>query len=79
MCRPGRGRTVGAMGDRQRSDEDRILSVRLEVHLDRQPISGRLRSERGAVEPFVGWLGFVEALRRLHESRERSTGPATRT
>ena len=39
--------------------------------LDRQPISGRLRPERGAEEPFVGWLGFVDALKRLNERKEQ--------
>jgi hypothetical protein len=54
------------------SDEDQVLSVRLDVWLDRQPIKGRLRSERGADEQFVGWLGFVDALKRLHESENES-------
>jgi hypothetical protein len=48
-------------------DEDRVVSVRLDVCLDRQPISGRLRTERGVDEQFVGWLGFVDALKRLNE------------
>jgi hypothetical protein len=46
----------------------RVLRVHLELHLDREPISGRLRPEDGAEEPFVGWLGFVDALKRVHES-----------
>jgi hypothetical protein len=54
------------MDESHRSDNDPVVSVRLEVHLDRQPISGRIYPERGAVEEFVGWLGFVDALRRLH-------------
>jgi hypothetical protein len=54
------------------SDEDRVVSVRLDVWLDRQPISGRLRTERGADEQFVGWLGFVDALKRLHELEDQS-------
>ena len=41
------------------------------LHLDRQPISGALRPERGAEEPFVGWLGFVDALKRLNERKEQ--------
>jgi hypothetical protein len=44
---------------------DRELSVRLDLQLDRQPIAGRLRTERGADECFVGWLGFAAALERL--------------
>jgi hypothetical protein len=49
------------------ADEDRVLSVQLDVDLDRQPVRGCLRTSTGAEEPFVGWLGFVEALGRLHE------------
>lgn len=59
------------MEDRDPSDEDRALSVRLDVHLDRRPISGRLRTDGGADERFVGWLGFVDALTRLHELERR--------
>ena len=57
--------------DHSRPDEDRVLRVQLELHLDRQPISGALRPERGAEEPFVGWLGFVDALKRLNERKEQ--------
>jgi hypothetical protein len=42
------------------------------VCLDRQPVSGRLRTERGADEQFVGWLGFVDALKRLQELEDQS-------
>ena len=38
--------------------------MQLDVHLDRQPVTGRLRSPYGADERFVGWLGFVDALKR---------------
>ena len=55
------------MSDNARTDEDRVLRMRLELWLDRRPISGRLHSERGANECFVGWLGFLEALQRLQE------------
>jgi hypothetical protein len=62
------------MSDQARTDDDRTLRAQLELRLDSKPITGRLRSERGADEEFVGWLGFVEALRRLSEARphERS-------
>ena len=60
------------MDDRQSRGEERTLSLRLDVQLDRQPIGGRLRTDWGAEETFVGWLGFVDALRRLHDLR----GPA---
>jgi hypothetical protein len=55
------------MDDDDRSHEDRRLRVQLEVDLDRQPVCGRLRPERGADETFVGWLGFVDALKRLQD------------
>jgi hypothetical protein len=57
------------MDGQAREHEEAPLSVQLELHLARQPISGRLRGERGAEEQFVGWLGFVEALRRLSEAQ----------
>ena len=44
------------------------LSVQLDVHLDRQPVTGRLRTRHGANERFVGWLGFVEALKRAKQA-----------
>jgi hypothetical protein len=60
--------------DPARTDDDRPLRVQLDLQLAHEPISGRLRSERGGDEEFVGWLGFVEALRRLSEAQthERS-------
>jgi hypothetical protein len=54
------------MDDRDRTD--RSLRLKLEVQLGREPITGRLRSERGVEEPFVGWLGFAEALKRLDDA-----------
>ena len=61
------------------TDGDRVLRLRLDVCLDRQPISGRLRTERGADEQFVGWLGFVDALKRLHElERQPEKGASER-
>lgn len=60
------------MDDQAGSNEDRPLSVHLDLYLDRQPILGRLRTEWGADERFVGWLGFVDALKRLQEQRKES-------
>jgi hypothetical protein len=63
---------VSVIDEQIGSDEDRVVSVRLDVCLDRQPITGRLRTERGADEQFVGWLGFVDALKRVHELEDQS-------
>jgi hypothetical protein len=65
------------MDDQAGADEEVVLRVQLELHLNRQPISGRLRSGRGAEERFVGWLGFIDALKRLQEQGEGSTYPAS--
>jgi hypothetical protein len=55
------------MDDQAHSGEEDTLSVRLDLDLAAQPISGRLRTDGGAEERFVGWLGFVDALKRLHQ------------
>ena len=60
-----------------RSDEEGALSVQLVVHLDRQPVTGRVRTAGGGDERFVGWLGFVDALKRAHEASAQ--GPPTQT
>jgi hypothetical protein len=62
------------MKNQARQHDDRPLSVHLEVSLGRRPVTGLLRADKGDVEEFVGWLGFVEALRRMSEARpnERS-------
>jgi len=44
------------------------LTVQLQLELGREPVRGLLRMEDGAEERFVGWLGFVEALKRLREA-----------
>ena len=63
------------MDDRPASEEANVLRLQLELHLDREPISGRLRTRWGAEEPFVGWLGFVDALRRLQQEDEGAADP----
>jgi hypothetical protein len=55
------------MDDHGSTHETPPLRVQLDLHLDRDPICGLLRTERGADERFVGWLGFVDALKRLQE------------
>jgi hypothetical protein len=55
------------MGDLSSPDEDDMLRVQLDVHLDRQPVQGRLRTEAGSETGFVGWLDFVGALERLRD------------
>ena len=62
------------MDDNARSDEDRELSLQLDLRLDMQPIRGRLRTVHGTEERFEGWLGFVDALERVRERPcERAT------
>jgi hypothetical protein len=61
--------------DRPASEEANVLRLQLELRLDCEPISGRLRTGWGAEEPFVGWLGFVEALRRLQQEDEGAADP----
>jgi hypothetical protein len=63
------------MNDQAGPHEEVVLKMQLELRIDRQPISGRLRTERGADEEFVGWLGFVDALKRLQERDVASAGP----
>jgi hypothetical protein len=53
------------MSDDEPPEPGRTLSVRLDVQLDAQPITGRLRTDGGEDEQFVGWLGFIDTLRRL--------------
>jgi hypothetical protein len=61
--------------DQPASEEANVLRLHLELNLDREPISGRLRTQQGAEEPFVGWLGFVDALRRLQQGDEGAANP----
>ena len=58
------------MDDETSAGQDYPLRVQLDLDLDRQPISGRLRTQWGADERFEGWLGFVDALKRLQEQRK---------
>ena len=60
------------MDDETGADQDHPLRVQLDLDLDRQPISGRLRTRGGADNRVEGWLGFVDALRRLQERRKES-------
>jgi hypothetical protein len=77
MRRGGAVRTVAAMDDNDRTGRDRYLRMQLELRLDRQPIDGRIRPEEGEEEAFVGWLGFVEALTRLHGAVTTEEEPKT--
>ena len=60
------------MDDETGAGQDYPLRVQLDLDLDRQPVSGRLRTQWGAYERFEGWLGFVDALKRLQEQRKES-------
>jgi uncharacterized protein YbjT (DUF2867 family) len=53
------------------ADSDHLLRLGLELHLGSRPLRGRLRSREGIVEEFVGWLGFIEALRALRALGDR--------
>jgi hypothetical protein len=64
------------MDDQADAHADRPLSVHLDLYLDRQPVSGRLRTEWGGDERFVGWLGFADALKRLREQQAPSADRA---
>jgi hypothetical protein len=56
------------MASNDRTGRDRALTLQLELHLDREPVSGWLRTEGGAEEEFVGWLGFLDKLKRLNDA-----------
>ena len=64
------------MDDQAGPEETDVLRLQLELDLSREPIRGRLRSQRGAEERFVGWLGFIDALKRLQQQDEGSADPA---
>jgi hypothetical protein len=53
-------------------EDDSTLHFQLDLCLERRPITGTLRTEQGAEERFVGWLGFVSALARLAPTDELS-------
>jgi hypothetical protein len=55
------------MDDEAISGRKDKLTVQLELELGREPVTGRLRTG-GIEERFVGWLGFVDALKRLREA-----------
>ena len=56
--------------------DGRTLRLRLDVQLDCEPICGRLYTIEGEEEQFVGWLGFVDALRNMQELREQADDDA---
>lgn len=51
-----------------------MLRVELEVHLDRQPVQGRVRTKAGTDTAFFGWLDFVTALQKLRGIESSSDG-----
>jgi hypothetical protein len=55
------------MNNRPGDAANPMLIVQLAVRLDLRPVRGSLSTKSGACETFVGWLGFVDALKRLHE------------
>jgi hypothetical protein len=61
-----RERTFGSMDDPAR-DHETALSCQLDVNLDRRPVTGRIRTPDGADERFVGWLDFIDAMKRVEQ------------
>jgi hypothetical protein len=62
------------MDDAATGGRKRELTVQLQLELEREPVRGLLRMEDGTEERFVGWLGFVDALKRLCEA-DLAPGP----
>ena len=58
---------------------DDALTVRLAVHLDSEPVRGQLWGEHGDPEQFVGWIGFVEALKRAQDTNRTNEEIRTMT
>jgi hypothetical protein len=56
------------MDDAATGGKKRELTVQLQLELGREPVRGLLRMADGSEERFVGWLGFVDALKRLCEA-----------
>jgi hypothetical protein len=56
------------MDDEATASRSDRLTVELELGLGREPVTGCLRTEDGIEERFVGWLGFVDALKRLRDA-----------
>jgi uncharacterized protein YbjT (DUF2867 family) len=63
--------------DDHASDDQGTLSCQLDVNLDRRPVTGRIRTPDGADERFVGWLGFVDAMKRSEQTSTQH--PPTQT
>ena len=55
MCRALSWSTIGTV-DRQ------TVVIRLELHPDRDSLSGRASDASGEVREFVGWMGLVAAI-----------------
>jgi hypothetical protein len=55
MCRALSWSTIGTV-DRQ------TVVIRLELHPDRDSLTGRASDASGAVREFVGWMGLVAAI-----------------
>lgn len=43
-------------------DARRCVDVSLQLEIDAEPISGRVRSGAGPPRPFYGWLGLASAI-----------------
>jgi hypothetical protein len=63
---------------------DRILTLRLRPHADRQLIGGSLCDEQGNEHPFTGWLGLLTLLEQVrlagaHAAQHAAAEAATST
>jgi hypothetical protein len=51
--------------------------IRLELHPDRDSLTGRASDTSGAVREFVGWMGLVAAIDALVFGNSRAPGEIT--
>jgi hypothetical protein len=51
--------------------------IRLELHPDRDSLTGRASDTSGAVREFVGWMGLVAAIDALVSGNSRAPGEIT--
>jgi hypothetical protein len=55
------------------------LQLTLELDSRTEPITGRMRAQRGPTRPFTGWLGLAAALGSVLEHDQRDAEAAPRS